>query len=1441
MRFFLLIFFNVLTGLCFLEDSIAIEKSPAATSKLNNLDITVPYALCASTTEPPVIDGQLNDISWKKSIELGPFVKISSGELPRQRGRAYLLHDEKYLYIGVELDESLLDERFQRTHEIKREMKIRDSRVYEDDCLELFLQPEQTNEQYYHLVVNSLGTLYDARCNKDGLNDKNWNSNAKIAVSSDQRAWRIELAIPWSDFGMTAENGKRFRFNICRHECPNQEYTAWSPTGKGFHQPDKFGTVVLGQPILGSQRMSLPDYSEGRNVNSMTLFNPAQDIRNGIVNTLVKYDNGDWISYAQTVTISPTSTVDVQNSYPLNSNENLCLSMSASAAMAGDTMCFRSDFIPIKANTEYTVSAMVRADNLTSGERPLVLSLSSVNTDRKPIKSYEQVLAIPTGSYGWRRIEGRWRSAPNAAEILFWTVKWKDSGVTGKVWIDDIRISPAGSYINILPNGAIERDNDGLVIGWPVKSGWLINPSNARGAHANIVLQLYDGSGSLLYNSPVISREITKRNMIICSSLMLPSSMSECSDMLRVKSLYAAPGGYLYLPLVFRSSIKDKLDGCHLTLDVPAFLQLVDPIPRATILKRKKSDRDGQPYIRYELLFPAERVSPADGDKKTAIINHLLFQCKITTDKQNEWRIFYAASAGGRKESENEIPVLLLPPLEWKRPANVIIDNWACTSFYRPLGVMNEKEVDIVAKTFRMAGFNQTEKLLGDNYIKKYDFKIKDGINIINNSGYGIDYLAAHKDACAVDFSGKKDNTRFCPSYFLSKENTQLQKIAEWIEKEVKGLTMMGWDYEVPVTKPDSICLCDRCLNAFRKAAEIPSDSQLTAKIVLDKYRESWVNFRCRQNAEIAGLFRSMVKKGNPKCSFMVYSSYQGEDSGQYGVDWRYMSNSCDIVFCGYGRSQKMLSATHKAIGDRPLIGGELAWYGNDPYENTEIKTILFRRLTDCGSGIMTYFNWVVDGRFYGAVSSVACFAADFEPFFGWDVDENGVYHSNYKRDDTLVEVAGEGSKDDVAVLTHGKERLIFIFNEGKNNRKFQIKNNSWSSGMICLDYATKKMVGQKVAVEVPAHDIRIFHVVDADAMDIVEAPVPMSTVEMEKLACYPLLAWRGQGSRPGDQTYTLEISRDEKFPDGKTTRIDGIASTSYITGEGLLAGGSYFWRVRGKDVVSGKAGPYSAAVSFRVPLFKDVYLYPYAFNPLAKDQVNVANIEATLDDEMKWIVTLANSENKVVRIFTGNSRDINVAWDGKDSEGLLCQDGAYQYSVKTEKFPNIVMTGRIVLSSRFGLQNPSLMAYRNFNFKNPEGSVKLEKDYIVSRTGTYSIRMTANPPKGGAYWSNYPGGGVEPEVEIPVTPGKKYTFKAWVKTDLSSGWSNISLVFFTQNGWFSGLTTESGKVQGKSDWTERSVTLTAPKDAKNAILFFNVKNAIGSCWFDEVSFSESQ
>jgi len=649
----------------------------------------------------------------------------------------------------------------------------------------------------------------------------------------------------------------------------------------------------------------------------------------------------------------------------------------------------------------------------------------------------------------------------------------------------------------------------------------------------------------------------------------------------------------------------------------------------------------------------------------------------------------------------------------------------------------------------------------------------------------------------------------------------------------------------VGITKDSSMCVCGRCIEAFRKHASLPATADVTRENMRGKYREQWIDFRCWLTAETAGVLRKAVKKANPDCLYTAYSGYEGPTTKvRYGVNWKYMSRYVDQVWCGYGRPVDAIRATHEAIGGRPFNGGELAWYGAHVYDMRKFKTCFFRRLSDSGSGVMTYFNWVVDGRFCLGVSAVASVVADFEPFFDWDIDEEGLHHSRYQRNDGLVKIAGEGQKNDATVLVRGNERLVFLFNEKDEERTFEVEHLDWQRSLVCVDYDTKTVHGRKRSLDVPGWEVRVLHVRSRDEDVEVQAPVLLAPVDERRRGGMPILAWQGRGAHPGDQAFSLEVSTDRRFPQGKTTRIDSLAATAHIPQQKLRVGQAYYWRVQGEDVVTDQVGPFSEIGTFVLPVFAELSARNEALSPNGDGVLDTFHLEASLNAALDWSVAFRKPNGVIARTMQGKGKDIALDWDGKDERGAVVSEGRYEFAVTPTELPHLAETGTVVVNQKAGIENPSFAVFRGFVLTVPKGRVTMEWDYLVTRTGHYSIRMTAAAPGSSCYYSNYAGGSIG-QTRIPVTPSKKYRYTGHIKTDLSQGHACLSMTFFTAKGRWSCVAggipwgNPSERVSGQTDWTKCQLTFVAPKDADSAVLKLRVDKAAGTCWFDEIEFGE--
>ena len=115
--------------------------------------------VCAKKTDvPPEIDGKIDESCWKEAAELKDFTLFKKSPFmktvpAKEQTTGYLLYDDKNLYIAARCFES-------QTDKIKAEKKEKDSGVWGDDCMEVFISP-QSAEYVYQIIVNSLGTIED--------------------------------------------------------------------------------------------------------------------------------------------------------------------------------------------------------------------------------------------------------------------------------------------------------------------------------------------------------------------------------------------------------------------------------------------------------------------------------------------------------------------------------------------------------------------------------------------------------------------------------------------------------------------------------------------------------------------------------------------------------------------------------------------------------------------------------------------------------------------------------------------------------------------------------------------------------------------------------------------------------------------------------------------------------------------------------------------------------------------------------------------------------------------------------------------------------------------------------------------------------------------------------------------------------------------------------
>jgi hypothetical protein len=220
------------------------------------------------------IDGKNDEATWEKAAWSEPFEDIEGKpeKKPATSTRFKLLWDNENLYVYC---------RFEEEH-IWATLKEHDQSIFQDNALEIFIDPDGDTHNYMEFQINAFAAIWDLMLNKPPRNGgpsiTDWDiKGLKKAVfidgtlnnpSDKDKFWGIELAIPLRTFRYGGNSsmpkvGSTWKMNVTRVQReveikdgayvkqlgqngrPVQpEYSCWSAPGLvNFHYPERWGIV----------------------------------------------------------------------------------------------------------------------------------------------------------------------------------------------------------------------------------------------------------------------------------------------------------------------------------------------------------------------------------------------------------------------------------------------------------------------------------------------------------------------------------------------------------------------------------------------------------------------------------------------------------------------------------------------------------------------------------------------------------------------------------------------------------------------------------------------------------------------------------------------------------------------------------------------------------------------------------------------------------------------------------------------------------------------------------------------------------------------------------------------------------------------------------------------------------------------------------------------
>ena len=189
-----------------------------------------PEVTATRTSEPPKIDGKLNDTCWKTATVAKNFLQLSpfEGEPAAEKTVVHICFDAENLYIGARCFDTQPDK-------IRASVMQRDQSVGADDFFFVLLDPYRRKRDGFYFRTNSNGALGEGLLSPTSRRPlMEWDAIWDAASHRDHEGWTTELAIPFRSLSFDDKKGS-WGINFGRVQQSRQERTKWTGANRNLN------------------------------------------------------------------------------------------------------------------------------------------------------------------------------------------------------------------------------------------------------------------------------------------------------------------------------------------------------------------------------------------------------------------------------------------------------------------------------------------------------------------------------------------------------------------------------------------------------------------------------------------------------------------------------------------------------------------------------------------------------------------------------------------------------------------------------------------------------------------------------------------------------------------------------------------------------------------------------------------------------------------------------------------------------------------------------------------------------------------------------------------------------------------------------------------------------------------------------------------------------
>ena len=206
------------------------------------------------------VDGRLDEAEWKDAARVDGFVQFEPhrGEPAREKTEAYVLYDDKYLYVGFRASDS-------DPSRITAQLNRRDSDLLTDDAVLVVIDTFHDSRSAYFFATNPLGTQYDGRVTDNGrVVESTWDATWSAASARFDGGWTAEMGIPLVSLRFHAGKSETWGLNLGRTCRRLLETSFWAGPLEDRFRISQYGTLSGIDLEAAQRRLELIPYGLGQ-------------------------------------------------------------------------------------------------------------------------------------------------------------------------------------------------------------------------------------------------------------------------------------------------------------------------------------------------------------------------------------------------------------------------------------------------------------------------------------------------------------------------------------------------------------------------------------------------------------------------------------------------------------------------------------------------------------------------------------------------------------------------------------------------------------------------------------------------------------------------------------------------------------------------------------------------------------------------------------------------------------------------------------------------------------------------------------------------------------------------------------------------------------------------------------------------------------------------